>query len=92
MIAQDVALLGLYHPVQNDIYKTIKLAHSEKAYQGCLGMVSAMAPLEKWGGRAHAALWLASRGLKQIPESKITENKKFPFVVSTPFNLAKAEV
>lgn len=55
-------------------------------------MVSAMAPLEKWAGRAHAALWLASRGLKQIPESKITENKKFPFVVSTPFNLAKAEV
>lgn len=55
-------------------------------------MVSATAPLEKWAGRAHVALRLAGRGLKgQIPEAKITENKKFPFVVSTPFNLTKAE-
>lgn len=92
MIAQDITLLSLYHPVQNDIYKNIKLAHSKKAYQGCLGMVTAMAPPENWAGRAHVALWLAGRGLKgQIPEAKITENNKFPFVVSTPFNLAKAE-
>lgn len=55
-------------------------------------MVTATAPPEKWAGRVHVALWLAGRGLKgQIPEAKITENNKFPFVVSTPFNLAKAE-